>query len=221
MKLYHFHSSSTSFRVRIALNLKGLEVEYVPVTLGWKDPDHLKPEYRSFNPQLNVPVLIDGDAQIMQSLAIIEYLEEKHPEPPLLPRDAAGRARVRSLALNVTCEIQSPNNLRVQRQLSEQLGADRPALGRWQLHWITVGFDGLEEQLAKSPFTGKFCHGDTPTIADIFLVPQVYNARRPVVGADMGRWPTISRIVEACLALPAFDRAQPTKQPDFVSPDGH
>ena len=221
MRLHHFHSSSTSFRVRIALGIKGVEVEKIGVNLGWRDGDHDRPEYRAFNPQANVPVLIDGDTKIAQSLAIVEYLEETHPEPPLLPRDPAGRARVRSLALWVACEIQPPNNLRVQRLLAETFGATQPALSAWQRHWIDVGFDALERQLVESPFTGRFCHGDAPTVADVFLVPQVYNSQRPVVGADLSRWPTIRRIWDACLAVPAFERALPTNQPDFVSPDGH
>jgi len=221
MRLHHFHSSSTSFRVRIALNLKGLEVDYVPIQLGWSSGDHDKPAYREFNPQQNVPVLEDGDATLVQSLAIIEYLDELHPEPPLLPRDPLGRARVRGLALYVACEIQPPNNLRVQRHLAAAMGADQAALSRWQRHWIDVGFDVLETQLSRSPLTGKFCHGDTPTVADIFLVPQMYNAQRKVVGADLARWPTLRRIWDACVALPAFDRAKPQNQAGFESPVGH
>lgn len=221
MKLHHFHSSSTSFRVRIALNLKRLEVDYVPVTLGWKDADHDQPGYRELNPQQNVPVLEDGGETLVQSLAIVEYLDETHPDPPLLPRDPLGRARVRGLALYVACEIQPPNNLRVQRHLAATFAADPAALSAWQLHWITVGFDALEMQLARSSHTGRFCHGDTPTVADAFLVPQMYNAQRPVVGADISSWPTLRRIWDACMALPEFERALPTNQPGFESPSGH
>jgi maleylpyruvate isomerase len=220
MRLYSWHSSSTSFRVRIALALKGCSYEQVQVNLAWAQSDHDKPEYRTFNPQANIPVLVEDGARIAQSLAIIEYLEETRPEPPLLPKAAAERARVRSMALFVACEIQPPNNLRVQRQLSAQLGADQAALSRWQLHWCQVGFEALE-QLLQEPATGRFCHGDTPTLADCFLVPQVYSSLRPVVGADLSPWPTIRRIYESCLALPAVQKALPQNQPGFESPAGH
>jgi len=219
--LHHFHSSSTSFRVRIALGLKGLSHDSVPVNLDWKDGDHDRPEYRAFNPQGNVPVLVDGEVRLVQSLAIIDYLDQVHPEPRLFPADPAGRARVWSLALWVACEIQPLNNLRVQRQLAATAGFDQAALSRWQQHWIGVGFDVLEKQLAGNPATGAFCHGDAPTAADCCLVPQVYNALRPVVGADLSRWPTVHAIYRRCLAEPAFSAALPTSQPDFASPAGH
>jgi maleylacetoacetate isomerase len=165
--------------------------------------------------------LVENETRIMQSLAIIEYLEETHPDPPLLPHTAAERARVRALALFVACEIQPLNNLRVQRQLVAQLGADQAALGRWQLHWCEAGFGALEAQLAASPMTGAFCHGNAPGVADCFLTPQVYNSQRPVVGADLAKWPTIRRIYQACLALPAVDRSLPKNQPGFENPTGH
>jgi maleylpyruvate isomerase len=221
MRLYGWHSSSTTTRVRIALGLKGLSYEPLPVNLSWADSDHDKPEYRDFNPQTNIPVLVDGDVRIVQSLAILEYLEETRPEPPLLPRTAAERARVRSIALYVACEIQPPNNLRVQRRLAAQFGAEREALSRWQLHWCEVGFTALEGVLTQGSATGRFCHGDSPTLADCFLVPQVYSSLRPVVGADLSRWPTVKRIYDNCLALPAVQRALPPNQPDFESPVGH
>jgi maleylacetoacetate isomerase len=221
MELHHWHSSSTSFRVRIALALKRCDYESVAVNLGWDDGDQIKPAYKAFNPQANVPVLVDDGARIMQSLAIIEYLEETRPEPPLLPRSPRERARVRSLALFVACEIQPLNNLRAQKQLVAQLATDAAALSRWQLHWCEVGFDALEAQLAASPETGRFCHGDSPTIADCSLVPQVYNSQRPVVGADLAKWPTIARIYQACLALPEFERSLPRNQPGFEEPTGH
>jgi maleylacetoacetate isomerase len=221
MQLHNWHSSSTSFRVRIALAIKGESYDSIPVELRFQDGDHDRAEYKAFNPQANVPVLVDGAARIMQSLAIIEYLEETRPEPPLLPKTAVERARVRSLALFVACEIQPLNNLRVQRELLARLGADEKLLSAWQLHWCQVGFDALEAQLATSPFTGSFCHGDTPTVADCFLIPQVYNSQRPVVGADLGSWPTIGRIYQSCLAHPAFERSLPKNQPGFVSPTGH
>lgn len=221
MQLYNWHSSSTSFRVRIALGLKRCPYENVPVDLAWEDSEHEQPAYRALNPQANVPLLVDGGARIMQSLAILEYLEELYPEPPLLPKTAAERARVRSIALFVACEIQPLNNMRSQRQLVAQFGTDDAALSRWQLHWCELGFQTLEAQLSGSPMTGRFCHGDSPTIADCCLVPQVYNSQRPVVGAELTQWPTIRRIYEACLALPEFERALPKNQPGFESPIGH
>jgi maleylacetoacetate isomerase/maleylpyruvate isomerase len=220
MQLHHWHSSSTSFRVRAALALKGIAVETIGVELRFADGDHDSAEYGAFNPQRNVPVLVDGETRIMQSLAIVEYLEEKFPTPPLYPRDLAERARVRSLALFVACEIQALTNLRTQRFLVADLQADQPALVRWQRHFIGLGFDALERQLAE-PATGRFCHGDTPTVADCFLVPQVYNSQRPIVALDLSRWPTIARIYDACLALPAFERSLPKHQPGFESPKEH
>ena len=221
MRLHNFHLSSTSFRVRIALALKGLEYEYVPVALRWKDGDHDRPEYRAFNPQANVPVLEDGDARLVQSLAIFEYLEETHPEPPILPRDPVGRARVRSLALYVACEIQPLNNLRAERYLAATMGADKGALRTWRRHWIQTGFDVIERSLAGDPATGRFCHGDSPTIADCCLVPQIANALRPAAGMDLATWPTIARIHAACLELSAFQRALPENQPDHGAVAGH
>jgi maleylpyruvate isomerase len=220
MRLHNFHLSSTSFRVRIALALKGLDYEYVAVKLAWKDGDHDRPEYRAFNPQANVPVLEDGDARLTQSLAIFEYLEEKYPEPPILPRDPIGRARVRSLALFVACEIQPLNNLRAERFLAASMGADKDALRRWRRHWIQTGFDVIERSLASDPATGTFCHGETPTIADCCLVPQIANALRPAAGLELAPWPTIARIHRACLELPAFQAALPQNQPDHARVDG-
>jgi maleylacetoacetate isomerase len=221
IRLHNWHSSSTSFRVRIGLNLKGLTYENVPVDLRWQDSDHDRADFRALNPQANVPVLEIGNEQLQQSLAILDYLDHTHPSPPLMPADALGRARVWSIALHVACEIQSLNNLRVQRHLINQLKLDQSELTPWQLHWITVGFDAIERQLASSSSTGTYCHGSTPTIADCCLVPQVYNARRPVVGADITRWPTIARIFETCMQHPAFDAAQPKNQPGFANPTGH
>lgn len=221
MKLYNYHSSSTSFRVRIALNLKGLEYEQVPVELRWTGGDQHRPEYVELNPQANVPLLVDADGRFNQSLAIMEYLDEVRPNPPLLPKSAAERARVRALALYVACEIQPLNNLRTQRQLADAFGIDKPGLSRWQLHWCETGFDVLERELARSSATGRYCHGDEPTLADCCLVPQIYNSQRPVVGADLSKWPTLMRIYETCLAHPAFERAHPRKQPGFEAPSGH
>jgi maleylacetoacetate isomerase len=221
LRLHSFHSSSTSFRARIALNLKGLAYETVPVDLRWKDGDQDSADYGAFNPQRNVPVLVDGDTRVMQSLAIVEYLEQQHPTPPLFPADAAGRARVLGLALHVACEIQPLNNLRVQRRLAATLGCEQPALSEWQRHWCQVGFDALERQLAGHPATGAFCHGDAPTAADCFLVPQVYNSLRPAVGLSLAPWPTIGRVYEHCLRQPAFERALPRHQPGFFELKEH
>jgi maleylacetoacetate isomerase len=220
MKLHHFHSSSTSFRVRIALNLKGIAFESVPVILRWKDGDHDDPAYAELNPQRNVPVLVDGDVKVVQSSAILEYLEEIRPEPPLLPGDPAGRARVRSIAQHVACEVQPLNNLRVERYLAERLLLEPNAMREWRRHWITVGFDAVEAQLGDGGM-GRFCHGDAPTMADAFLVPQVFNALRPTVGLELDPWPRIARVYRACLELEAFERALPKHQVGYVEPTGH
>ena len=221
IRFHNWHSSSTSFRVRIALKLKRVAYENVPVNLRWQDSDHDTAAFHALNPQRNVPVLEVEGARLQQSLAILDYLDHTYPDPPLMPADALGRARVWSIALHVACEIQSLNNLRVQRHLVTELKVAQDALVPWQQHWIGVGFDAIERQLADSPATGIYCHGDTPTIADCCLVPQVYNSQRPVVGADLARWPTIQRIYRACLEHPAFAAALPTNQPEFESPVGH
>ena len=213
-RLHAFELSSASYRVRIALALKGLDYEYVPVMLRFKDGDQDRPAYRALNPQGLVPLLEDGEAHVTQSLAIFEYLEETYPTPPLLPKDSVERARVRSLALFVACEMQPLNNLRTERFLVKGMGIDKDAVRGWRQHWIRTGFDVLEQQLSRDPHTGRFCHGDTPTVADCCLVPQVANALRPDAGLDLAPWPTIARINEACVALPAFQRGRPNLQPD-------
>lgn len=215
MKLHNFHSSSASFRIRIALNLKGIDYAYVPVKLGWKDAEHDSETYRRFNPQQKVPVLVDGELSVAQTIAIIEYLEEVAPRPPLLPSSPAGRARVRSLSAFIACEIQPLNNLRVERYLAEQVGLEPGRLRDWRRHWIDLGFDALELELTRGSDTGRFCHGDTPTMADCFLVPQVLNSQRVTVGADLSRWPTIERIYRTALETRAFSDALPKNQPDF------
>jgi maleylpyruvate isomerase len=215
MKLHHFHSSSTSFRVRIALELKGIPFEHALVTMRWKDGDHDSDEYKKWNPQGNVPVLTEAGQSFAQSLAICEYLEETRPHPPLLPKKPAERARVRSLCLHVACEIQSLNNLRVERVLANELGFSPEALRDWRRRWIQTGFRAIEAMLTAEAGTGAFCHGDSPTLADCFLVPQVYNALRPTVDIDLRRWPNISRIYQTCLGLPAVDRALPKHQPGY------
>ena len=210
MKLYSFFRASSPFRLRIALNLKGLDYETVSVSLG--KGEHLKPEYRALNPQGLVPALVlDGGEILTQSLATIEYLEEKHRKPPLLPPDALGRARVRSLAQLVACEIHPLNNARTLAYLRKQLVLDEERVNAWYRHWIADGLAKFEADLARGP-RGRFCHGDAPTMADCCLVPQIFNARR--YQNDLAPYPVSMRIFEACMKLEAFDRAQPSKQPD-------
>jgi maleylpyruvate isomerase len=212
MKLYSYFRSSAAYRVRIALNLKGLEYDYVPVHLLRDGGEQLAPAYRTLNPDGVVPALVDGDAVLNQSLAIIEYLEETHPEPPLLPRDAVARAHVRSLALQIACEIHPLDNLRVLKYLKHELGVSEDAKNAWYRHWIDAGFTTLEAKLAKDARTGVFCFGDTPTLADLCLIPQIFNAQR--FGIDLAPYPTLTRINEAALKLDAFADAAPGKQPD-------
>ncbi len=212
MKLYDYFRSSAAYRVRIGLHLKGLTYESIPVHLVRDGGEQLKPEYRAINPSALVPALQDQGATITQSLAILEYLDEAHPLMPLMPKDALGRARVRSLALAIACDIHPLNNLRVLRYLVKEAGLTEEAKTAWYVHWVREGFAALEAQLAASPDTGRFCHGDTPTIADIVLVPQVFNASR--FNIDMSAYPTIARIDATCRALPAFEAAHPSKQPD-------
>lgn len=212
MKLYNYFRSSASYRVRIALNLKGLAYEYLPVHLTRDGGQQFAPEYRGIAPEALVPVLVDGDATLHQSLAIIEYLDETHPTPPLLPRDAAGRAAVRSLALDIACDIAPLGNLRVLKYLAANCGQSKEGTDAWVQHWVGAGFGALEKRLAQSSARGKFCYGDAPTMADVTLVPQVFNARR--FGIDMSRYPTIAAIDAHCAQLAAFADAAPAKQPD-------
>lgn len=212
MKLYTYFRSSAAYRVRIALNLKGLGYEAVPVHLIRHGGEQLQDAYRAVNPSALVPTLQDDAGTVTQSMAILEYLEETHPAPPLLPADALGRARVRALAQMVACDIHPINNLRVLRYLVRTLGVDDEAKNAWYRHWITEGFAGIEAHLARDPGTGRFCHGETPTFADCLLVPQVFNAARFEV--DLAPFPTIARIDAACAELPAFAAAHPSRQPD-------
>jgi len=212
MKLYDYFRSSAAYRVRIGLHLKGLGYESVPVHLLRDGGEQLKPEYRAVNPLGLVPALQDGDETITQSLAILEYLDEVHPMMPLMPRDALGRARVRSLALMIGCDIHPINNLRVLRYLVKEAGLSEEAKNAWYVHWVQEGFAALETQLAASADMGRFCHGDTPTIADCFLVPQVFNAVR--FNIDLTPYPVIVRIDAALRELPAFAAAHPSAQPD-------
>ena len=211
MKLYSFFRSSAAFRVRIGLNLKGLAYDTAPIHL--RRNDQSQPDYRSVNPQGLVPALEDGGLTLIQSMAILEYLDEVHPEPPFLPRQPADRARVRALADIVACDIHPINNLRVLRYLTRELGHDEAAIGRWYNHWIAAGFHALEPLLAHNDQTGAFCHGDSPGLADIALVPQVVNAER--YRLDLAQFPTLVRIYENCMRLEVFTAAHPRNQPDY------
>jgi maleylpyruvate isomerase len=209
--LHNYWRSSTSYRVRIALEMKGIAYRYVPHHL--RHGDHLEASYLSVNPQGLVPALIWSDgALITQSLAIIEFLDEISPEPPLLPKDASGRARVRMLAQTIACDIHPVNNLRVLTSLRTVFGAGDQDVANWFRHWVNEGFGPFEKILASSPQTGTFCHGDTPGLADICLVAQVVNNAR--FNVDMTPFPTIAKIHAACMALPAFQKAAPKNQPD-------
>jgi maleylacetoacetate isomerase len=210
MKLYGFFRSSAAFRVRIALNLKGLAYDGVYIHL--RRNDQAKPDYRGVNPQSLVPTLEDGGETLIQSLAIIEYLDEIHPDPPLLPRTPGERARVRALADIVACDIHPINNLRVLRFLTHSFGRSEGDIAVWYNHWIEAGFEALEALLARDARTGTFCHGDRPGLADIALVPQVVNAGRYQL--DMAAYPTITRISDNCMALAPFQAAHPDNQPD-------
>ena len=211
MKIYGYFRSSAAYRVRIALNLKGLAPEALSLHLA--KGQQRASDYLALNPQGLVPALVTDEGGVLtQSLAIIDWLDETHPEPPLLPSDALGRARVRGLAQAIACDIHPLNNLRVLNYLTNTLGISDDQKSGWYRYWIDTGFEALEQRLAREPDTGRFCHGDTPTLADICLVPQVANSHRYKM--DLSPYPTIVRIDAACLALPAFAAAVPDKQPD-------
>lgn len=211
MKLYDYWRSSAAYRVRIALNLKGLAPERAFVHL--RKGAQREADYLALNPQGLVPALVTGDGAVLtQSLAIIEYLDEAYPSPPLLPGTAAERARVRSLALAIACDIHPIDNLRVLRYLLHTVGVEEAQKDAWYKYWIDVGLEALERTVARDPATGRFCHGDQPTLADVCLVPQLANARR--VAMDLSPYPTLTRIEAACVALPAFAAADPARQPD-------
>lgn len=210
MKLYNFFRSGTSHRLRIALNLKGISPEYIAVDL--RTEKHLTPEFRAVNPQMLVPALdVDGDV-LIQSPAIIEWLEEAYPTPALLPADALGRARVRALAAIVGCDIHPINNRRILEYLRKAFGQDEAGINAWCGTWIRSGFDAFEALLAADPKRGRYSYGDTPTIADVYLVPQVESARRFKV--DLAPYPLIMAIDAACGELEAFRSAAPAVQPD-------
>ena len=208
MELYNYYRSSASFRVRIALALKGLDYTYKPVHLARNE--QFNESYAAVSAARLVPLFTDGDHTLTQSLAICEYLEETHPEPPLLPADAAGRARVRALALDIACEIHPLNNLRVLRYLVRELMVSEDDKNRWYRHWVETGLEVVERQLAARP--ARFCHGDAPTLADVCLVPQIFNARR--FDCRLDHVPQVMRVFEACMALPAFENARPEHCPD-------
>jgi maleylacetoacetate isomerase len=212
MKLHGYFRSSAAFRVRIAMNLKGLKPDLAFVHLRKNEQN--APGYLKLNPQGLVPALEDGPNVLTQSLAIIEYLDETHPAPPFLPKAPAERARVRSLALAVACDIHPLNNLRVLNYLKNELKVSNDQHDNWYRHWIKQGFVAQEAML-KGPGTGKFSHGDTPTLADICLVPQVFNAQRFNTEAELrAAYPTIFKVFDSCMKNPAFDAARPEKQPD-------
>ena len=210
MKLYNFFRSGTSHRLRIALNLKGITTEYVAVDL--RVEEHLKDAFKSVNPQQMVPALDTGEQVLIQSPAIIEWLEEKYPTPALLPAGAEARAHVRALAAIIGCDTHPINNRRILETLRKQFGANEEAVNAWCGNWISAGFDAYEVLIAADTQSGRFSYGDTPTLADVYLIPQVESARRFKV--DLTRWPLISAIEKACNELEAFKKAAPSAQPD-------
>jgi maleylpyruvate isomerase len=212
MKLYNFFRSSASYRVRIALNLKGIPYEQVPIHLRRGGGEQLLPSYQAINPQRLIPALEDEGRMLTQSLAIIEYLEERYPEPALLPHNPADRAIVRSMALAIACEVHPLQNLRVLNYLKNELHHTEEEVNTWVRHWITLGFTALEQMVRAVPNRGSFCFGTTPTLADLCLVPQIYNARR--FACDLSGCPTLVTIDERCRSQPAFVDAAPENQPD-------
>ncbi len=213
-KLYSYFRSSAAYRVRIALQLKRLDYEIVPVHLLQDGGQQHSASYRDLNPTELVPTFVDEDGTIVhQSLAIIEFLEDKYQDVPLLPSDTAARAQVRALALDVACDIHPINNLRVLRYLAHEMTVPKDKRDLWYKHWVMTGFAAIEMQLQKSG-AKDFCYGDTPSLADCCLIPQVFNAQRFAV--DMGNYPLISKIANHCNSLPEFQAAHPDKQPDAV-----
>ena len=215
LTLYTYCKSSAAYRVRIALNLKGLTYHPVYISLIKDGGENYRPEYRAINPQAMVPTLQTGKHTLTQSTAIVEYLEQEFPEPPLLPDNPIARAQARGYAQMIACDIHPINNLRVLDYLVKHFDADEAAKLQWHQHWIYEGFDAIETKLAGSALTGRFCVGDTPTIADAFLAPQVYNANR--YHCKLDAYPNIRRINDHCLELAAFIDAAPEQQADFVT----
>ena len=210
MELYNYFRSSASYRVRIALALKGLAYDYKSVHL--QKNEQMQESYAAISAARLVPLLDDGGKLLTQSLAIIEYLDETHPEPPLLPGDALSRARIRALAYDIACEIHPLNNLRVLRYLVHDLKVSEDDKNRWYRHWVETGLEVVERQLVNSPATGRFCHGDAPTLADCALVPQIHNAQR--FDCRLDHVPTVMRIFETCMAQDAFAKTQASACPD-------
>jgi len=212
MKLYNFFRSSASYRVRIALNLKGVPYEYVPIHLRRGGGEQYTPAYKALNPQGIIPTLEDDGRVLTQSLAILEYLEERYPEPALLPRDPADRATVRSMALAIACEVHPLQNLRVLNYVKDVLHHTEEETNAWGRHWVTQGLTALEQMVRAVANRGAFCFGSAPSLADLCLVPQLVNARR--FGCDLSACPTLVQIDATCCALPAFADAAPENQPD-------
>ena len=212
MKLYNYFRSSASFRVRIALNFKGLPYEYAPVHLTKGGGQQFAPEFRAINPDALIPVLDDAGQRLTQSLAIIEYLEETHPEPPLLPKAPLERAYVRAVALGIACEIHPLNNLRVLRYLVRDLKATEDQKNAWYRHWVEQGLASIEARLVAEKRCGRHALGDQVTLADVVIVPQIFNAKR--FDCRLDHVPTVMRIFDCCMELPAFVDAQPARQPD-------
>jgi len=212
MKLFNYFRSSSSYRVRIACHLKGLPYEYLPVHLNRDGGEQFGPTFSMLNPQQLVPVLEDGGSHIAQSMAILEYLEERYSDVPLLPRSEVARARIRQIAQYIACEMHPLNNLRVLKFLSGPLGLSEEQKQRWIAHWLQTGLSALEAELSQSPDRGAFCFGETPTLADCCLVPQLFNTRR--FGIDVQAYPTLHAIERRCEELDAFRRAHPSLQPD-------
>jgi maleylacetoacetate isomerase/maleylpyruvate isomerase len=208
MELFNYFRSSASYRVRIALALKGLAYDYRAVHLA--KGEQLQAPFAALASARLVPLLVDGEQRVSQSLAIIEYLDETHPQPPLLPREPAARARVRALALDVACEIHPLDNLRVLKYLVGPMGLSEDDKNRWYRHWVETGLEAVERRLAQAPST--FCHGEAPTLADCVLVPQIFNAQRFECRLD--HVPQVMRVFEACMKLAAFEETRPEKCPD-------
>ncbi len=217
LSLYTYFRSTAAYRVRIALNLKKLDYISHPLHLAKDGGEQYSKQYRNINPQGLVPTLIDGDTTVTQSLAIIEYLEERYPTPPLLPNSPALRAQARSIAQQVCCDIHPLNNLRVLNYLRTEMQQDESSRHLWYQHWIAEGLGALEQWLTHNgKHQSRYCFGDTPTIADLCLIPQLYNARR--FSCDTCNYPTLLKIDEHCMALTAFQQASPQQQPDYDPP---